>query len=72
MLIELDSALHALSLAEESIFMGVMLEDRGETTSCLIVNHMTTVESMVAAFENNGGNVRNPFLRGGIYTMHDQ
>jgi hypothetical protein len=74
MLIELNSTLHALSLAEESIFVGVMLEDRGETTSCLVVNNVASVESLVAAvvFENNGGNVWNPFLRGGIYAMHDQ
>jgi hypothetical protein len=63
-LIELDSALHALSLAEKSIFVGVVLENRGETTSCLVVNHVASVESLVAAvvFENNGGNVWNPFL----------
>jgi hypothetical protein len=62
--IELDSTLHALSLAEESIFMGIVLENRGETTSCLVVNHVARVESLVAAvvFENNGGNVWNPFL----------
>jgi hypothetical protein len=72
--IELDSTLHALSLAEENILMGVVLEDRGETTSCLVVNHVATIESLVAAvvFENNGGNVWNPFLRGGIYALHDQ
>jgi hypothetical protein len=64
MFIELNSTLHALSLAEESIFMGIVLENRGETTSCLVVNHVTAVESLVAAvvFENNGGNVWNPFL----------
>jgi hypothetical protein len=62
MLIKLDSTLHALSLAEESILVCVMLENRGETTSCLAVNHVATIESLVTAFENNGGNVWNPFL----------
>ena len=74
LLIELDSTLHALGLAEESgVFVGNtrVLQDWGETPS---VNQMAAVESLVAAMvlQDDRWNVRDPLLWGGIHTLHDQ
>ena len=74
LLIELDSALHALGLAEESrVLVGKVrvLQDWGETSS---VNQMTAVESLVAAMvlQDDRWNVRDPLLWGGIHTLNDQ